>query len=100
MIELLEEMSKEPDGRMLFSRHMGMSESERVRAAHAEPLRDVLDEPKEDARIRASNSDKDLSRAFNQNRPFSIPKHWMPLHEGTEPAEQEGGTIDFSKVAS
>ena len=96
MIELLEVLSKEPDGSMLVVRHLSMSDSELERAHHVELLCDAgLAHQKSESSFRITNAGYDLLGAINQDRPITFLKFKKFLQEGIELAEAVRRVIDF-----
>ena len=75
MIELLEEMSKSPDGQILLVRTFGMSDQDLERFHQAELLNDAgLAFRISDSAIRITNSGYDFLNAINQDRSRYIAK--------------------------
>jgi len=96
MIELLEEMSKEPDGSMLVVRRLSMSDSELQRAHHVELLCDAsLAQQKSDSIFRITNAGYKFLGAISQDRPITFSKFKKFLQEGIELAEAVRKVINF-----
>ena len=85
MIELLEEMSKEPSGSIFVIRHLGMTEIEEARLRQVELLCDVgLAQQKPSSSFRITDAGYDFLGAINQDRPITFSKFKKLLQEGIE----------------